>query len=90
MDLRPYEPADRHVVYRRHERHCTSRIGTPKRYRIRVHEALWIAPYLERHEEIVSAIQREKAIKDWPRAWKVRLIRGQNPDWDDLYDPFAH
>jgi putative endonuclease len=45
--------------------------------------------YAERHEEILSAIQREKNIKDWPRAWKVRLIQGQNPDWDDLYDPFV-
>jgi putative endonuclease len=44
--------------------------------------------YIERHEEILPAIQREKNIKDWPRAWKIRLIRGQNPDWDDLYDPF--
>jgi putative endonuclease len=22
----------------------------------------------------------------WPRAWKVRLIHRDNPDWDDLYD----
>jgi putative endonuclease len=42
--------------------------------------------YLERHEEIVPAIQREKNIKEWPRVWKVRLIRGLNPDWRDLYD----
>ena len=45
--------------------------------------------YAERHEEILSAIQREKNIKDWPRAWKIRLIQGQNPDWEDLYDPFV-
>ncbi len=44
--------------------------------------------YAERHENILSAIQREKRIKDWPRAWKIRLIRGQNPAWEDLYDPF--
>src|SRR5271165_1985562 len=44
--------------------------------------------YLEQHEELLSAIQREKNLKDWPRAWKIRLIRGQNPDWEDLYDPF--
>ncbi len=30
--------------------------------------------YVERHEAIVSAIQRETNIKHWPRAWKVRLI----------------
>jgi len=29
---------------------------------------------------------REGNIRHWPRAWKVRLIRKDNPDWDDLYD----
>jgi len=42
--------------------------------------------YAERHEDIRTAIQREKAIKHWPRAWKTRLIVSTNPDWDDLYD----
>ena len=42
--------------------------------------------YYERHDTIQSAIQREKTIKHWPRAWKVRLIHSINPDWDDLYD----
>ncbi len=38
----------------------------------------------ERHEDIVSAIRREKAIKHWPRAWKLDLVTDQNPNWDDL------
>jgi putative endonuclease len=42
--------------------------------------------YYERHDTIYSAIQREKNIKHWPRAWKVRLIHSMNPNWDDLYD----
>jgi putative endonuclease len=42
--------------------------------------------YYERFEDIRDAIQREKTIKHWPRAWKVRLIHGMNPDWDDLYE----
>src|SRR5690606_28744107 len=42
--------------------------------------------YMERHEEIESAIARETRIKKWPRAWKVRLIHAFNPDWDDLYE----
>jgi putative endonuclease len=42
--------------------------------------------YYEWHDTIQAAIQREKNIKHWPRAWKVRLIHGMNPDWDDLYD----
>jgi putative endonuclease len=40
--------------------------------------------YAEQHDDILIAIAREKAIKHWPRAWKVRLIHGQNPEWDDL------
>ena len=42
------------------------------------------------HFEIYShardAIQREKNIKHWPRAWKTRLIGQANPAWGDLYD----
>ncbi len=45
--------------------------------------------YAERHEDIRLAIQREKNIKHWPRAWKVRLIHGENPEWKDLYDRLA-
>ena len=41
---------------------------------------------VERYEEIGAAIQRERNLKHWPRAWKVRLILAANPDWDDLYD----
>ena len=42
--------------------------------------------YFEQYDDIRLAIQREKAIKHWPRAWKVRLIHGQNPEWQDLYE----
>jgi putative endonuclease len=42
--------------------------------------------YYEQFEDIRDAIQREKVIKHWPRAWKVRLIHQMNPDWADLYD----
>ena len=45
--------------------------------------------YFEDHDDIRSAIQREKTIKHWPRAWKVRLIHGQNPDWQDLFEGLA-
>ena len=30
--------------------------------------------------------QRERTMKHWPRAWKVRLVHAMNPEWDDLYD----
>ena len=45
--------------------------------------------YAERHEDIASAIQRERTMKHWPRAWKVRLIHERNPHWDDLYETLA-
>ena len=42
--------------------------------------------YVERHDEIVRAIQREKNLKHWSRAWKVALILVENPEWNDLCD----
>ncbi|WP_373501890.1 GIY-YIG nuclease family protein [Desulfococcus sp.] len=42
--------------------------------------------YFEQHEDMNSAITREKQIKKWNRAWKLRLIEEQNPDWNDLYE----
>jgi len=46
-----------------------------------VHTLVWY----EVHETMESAIHREKAIKEWKRAWKLELIDDMNPDWDDLY-----
>jgi putative endonuclease len=42
--------------------------------------------YFEVFDSIVVAIQREKTMKHWSRAWKVRLIMRTNPEWDDLYE----
>ncbi|SDX49142.1 GIY-YIG nuclease family protein [Nitrosomonas halophila] len=42
--------------------------------------------YFEHHEDMISAITREKQIKKWNRAWKLRLIEEQNPGWNDLYE----
>ena len=42
--------------------------------------------FCERHDDIRLAIQREKTLKHWPRAWKLRLILGLNPEWKDLFD----
>jgi putative endonuclease len=35
---------------------------------------------------ITAAITREKQLKHWNRAWKLRLIEENNPDWRDLYN----
>ena len=45
-----------------------------------------ILVWFEMAESMESAIDREKQIKEWQRAWKLRLIEEQNPDWDDLYE----
>ncbi len=42
--------------------------------------------YVERHDEIVPAIAREKLVKKWKRIWKFALIEADNPDWRDLWD----
>ena len=34
--------------------------------------------------DAASAVTREKQLKYWHRAWKLRLIEETNPDWDDL------
>ena len=44
--------------------------------------------YAEPHDDITAAIQREKTMKHWSRAWKVDLIESQNPNWDDLFENF--
>ena len=41
--------------------------------------------WYEMHLTMVSAIQREKNLKRWNRAWKIRLITQANPTWQDLY-----
>ena len=41
--------------------------------------------YLEYFGEIQTAIRREKAMKKWPRQWKINLIERDNPHWQDLY-----
>ncbi len=43
----------------------------------------------ERYDDIRAAIQRERNMKHWRRAWKIRLILDLNPDWRDLYDELA-
>jgi len=41
--------------------------------------------YFEIFGDIKKAIGREKNIKAWKRAWKIKLIEQHNPTWRDLY-----
>ena len=54
--------------------------GFTKRYG--VHRLVWY----EICGDMGAAIAREKAIKEWKRAWKIRLIQESNPGLNDLYD----
>jgi len=45
--------------------------------------------FVEYHEDIRNAIQREKNMKHWPRAWKLGTIAAANPNWEDLYERLA-
>lgn len=38
--------------------------------------------------DIRDAIDAEKRIKRWRRAWKIELIETMNPQWLDLYETF--
>jgi putative endonuclease len=40
--------------------------------------------YFERLTSMDSAIVREKQLKNWKRIWKVELIKGMNPGFEDL------
>ena len=45
--------------------------------------------YYEVHNNVGSALTREKQIKKWRRAWKLRLIEEKNPEWKDLYNEIS-
>lgn len=42
--------------------------------------------YYEVHHDAYNAITREKQVKKWRRAWKIRMIEKENPNWEDLYE----
>jgi putative endonuclease len=42
--------------------------------------------YYEDGGNALNAIGREKQMKKWNRAWKIRLIDKYNPRWKDLYN----
>ncbi len=53
--------------------------GFTKKYG--VHMLVWY----EMHQDMYAAISREKALKEWKRAWKLQLIESGNPTWRDLF-----
>ena len=67
-------------IIRRVEQHHAGKASSFTR-RYKVHRLVWFREF----ESSREAIQREKTMKEWPRAWKVNLIERENPHWVDLY-----
>ena len=42
--------------------------------------------WFEVYDDLQEARNRELQMKEWKRAWKLRLIEEMNPGWADLYD----
>ena len=42
--------------------------------------------YFEDTSDVMSALEREKQLKKWNRAWKIRIIEEKNKEWKDLYE----
>ena len=57
--------------------------GFTKKYK--VHNLV----YYETFGRIQDAITREKQMKKWKRAWKIRLIEESNPNWEDLFETLS-
>ena len=45
--------------------------------------------WFETYDDPENAIVREKELKKWRRAWKMRLIEESNPQWLDLYSQIS-
>jgi putative endonuclease len=41
--------------------------------------------WFDQTDSIEAAIQHEKRLKHWQRAWKIEMIEKANPQWEDLY-----
>ena len=68
---------------RLHQHRSGAAFGFTKQYG--VHRLVWFEP----HDNMEAAIQREKRIKKWRRAWKLELIEAGNPRWSDLAAQFG-
>ncbi|MCU0607620.1 MAG: GIY-YIG nuclease family protein [Candidatus Edwardsbacteria bacterium] len=86
-----------HVYILASKRNGTLYIGVTNdiRRRIREHKEGLVKGFTQRYKvtklvhlegftDIRDAIVREKRLKEWHRAWKIRLIEEHNPDWEDL------
>ena len=71
------------IVRRGHEHRTKAVDGFTTRYG--VDKLVWFEIY----DDPLTAITREKELKKWRRAWKIRLIEENNREWIDLYPGIA-
>jgi len=45
---------------------------------------LCVLVHVETYDDAEAAVLRERRLKEWHRAWKIRLIEESNPAWLDL------
>jgi len=62
------------------EQHKAGR-GSSFTRKYKVSRLVWFSEFAD----VRAAIQREKTMKEWPRAWKINLVERENPHWEDLY-----
>lgn len=72
------------LLRRVHEHRTGAVPGFTTRYNLR--RLVW----MEESATAGDAIAREKRLKKWNRAWKIRLIEEANPDWNDLFAMVAN
>ncbi len=58
-----------------------SRKGSKYAAKYQIRRLVWF----EDHEDMDSAIQREKSLKRYLRQWKINLIEENNPEWLPLH-----
>ncbi len=67
-------------LFRRTDEHKTGIANSfTKKYNIKM------LVYYEMHDDILTAIYREKLIKKWRRKIKIKAIEKMNPNWEDLF-----
>jgi putative endonuclease len=78
-----YTGSTRNLVARIHQHREGQLRGFTRKHGVNL--LVWFEP----HDSVASAYRREQSIKRWLRAWKITLIEGQNPNWEDLYPSIA-
>ena len=74
-----YLGVTRDLIRRVYQHKTSATPGFTSRYQVT--RLVWFECY----DDPTNAIAREKELKKWRRAWKIRLIEESNPDWADLH-----